>query len=397
VDVVVVQSRQKLATSRVDHFLTRQPSQSRGHVGDAAVGESDVGRPIQTLDLGPTDQKRRRPGAGIHGPQVTLAFMGDPMVVVDLDDTTSEDRVPNRCSSVVVGVSRAGEPPSLAGREVDVALTSTVGSPAPWVASPDVDQELELLVDQIRERPLAAVTLVHVLRSSDGLSIPKGLLVESLAYSALQSGPEFRTWLDARPTMTPKAEKGDPVLVARDGHRLTIALNRPEVHNAYNASMRDALCDALSIAAADPSVEEVRLLGAGRSFCSGGDLSEFGTFTDPVRAHLIRTSHSPARLLGCLADRVTAHVHGSCVGSGIEIPTFAATVLADPASTFRLPEVAMGLIPGAGGTVSIPRRIGRRRAGWLALSGRPIDAATAQAWGLVDGLRPRILGPIPPR
>ena len=177
-------------------------------------------------------------------------------------------------------------------------------------------------------------------------------------------------------------------MVERDGPRLSITLNRPEVHNAYNAAMRDALCDALAIAVADDSIGEVQMLGAGPSFCSGGDLAEFGTFSDPVSAHLIRTTNSPALLLGCLADRVTAHMHGSCVGSGIELPAFAATVLADPASTFRLPEVAMGLIPGAGGTVSIPRRIGRMRTGWLALSGRPIDAATALAWGLVDRLVP---------
>ncbi len=310
------------------------------------------------------------------------------MVVVDLDHTSGGREVPNARSGVVVGVSRVEVPPALAGREVDVALTTTAGSPAPWVACPDLEQELDLLACRIDERPLTATTLVQVLRTSGGLSTPQALVLESLAYSMLQAGAEFRAWLDARPGRPVKPSKDDTVLVDRDGTRLSITLNRPDVHNAYNAAMRDALCDALAVAVGDDSIAEVQMRGAGPSFCSGGDLAEFGTFADPVRAHLIRTTTSPALLLGCLADRVTAHVHGSCVGSGIELPAFAATLLADPATTFRLPEVAMGLIPGAGGTVSIPRRIGRLRTGWLALSGRSIDAATARAWGLVDALVP---------
>ena len=78
--------------------------------------------------------------------------------------------------------------------------------------------------------------------------------------------------------------------------------------------------------------------------------------------------------------------HGPCIGAGIEVPAFAGSVLASPGTTFRLPELRMGLIPGAGGTVSIPRRIGRWRTAYLALSGAPIGIETAQAWGLVDGL-----------
>jgi enoyl-CoA hydratase/carnithine racemase len=72
------------------------------------------------------------------------------------------------------------------------------------------------------------------------------------------------------------------------------------------------------------------------------------------------------------------------VGAGVEVPAAAGRVVAAPDAVFRLPEVAMGLIPGAGGTVSIPRRIGRRRACWLAISGASLDARTALAWGLVD-------------
>ncbi len=105
-------------------------------------------------------------------------------------------------------------------------------------------------------------------------------------------------------------------------------------------------------------------------------------------AHLIRTLRSPARLLYGLRDRATARLHGACVGAGIEVPAAAGRVVARPDAFFRLPEVAMGLIPGAGGVATIPRRIGRQRACWMAISGVDVDAATALAWGLVDAVEP---------
>jgi enoyl-CoA hydratase/carnithine racemase len=153
--------------------------------------------------------------------------------------------------------------------------------------------------------------------------------------------------------------------------------------------MRDELAAALLVAAADASITHVELSGTGPSFCSGGDLTEFGTSDDPVLAHLVRTTRSPAALLATVAERTVALVHGSCVGAGVELPAFAGRVVADPDATFRLPEVAMGLIPGAGGTVSLPRRIGRSRATYLAISGQPIEATTALAWGLVDEITRR--------
>jgi enoyl-CoA hydratase/carnithine racemase len=84
---------------------------------------------------------------------------------------------------------------------------------------------------------------------------------------------------------------------------------------------------------------------------------------------------------------VTVELHGACVGAGVEIPALAGRVFATPDTRVRLPEVAMGLIPGAGGTASLPRRIGRHRTAWLGLVGAWLDATTALAWGLVDEIR----------
>jgi enoyl-CoA hydratase/carnithine racemase len=210
-----------------------------------------------------------------------------------------------------------------------------------------------------------------------------GLVAESATYSLLQAGPEHQAWLDGR-TRRDRRPEGDAVRIERAGYRLHLSLTRPHVRNAFDAAMREALLDGLAVAEADPSITDVLVDGEGPSFCSGGDLDEFGTAADPATAHLVRVSRSVGRALHALRDRVTFVVHGACVGAGVELPAFAARVIARPDATFRLPEIGMGLVPGAGGTVSILRRVGRERLTWLALTGNAIDAETALDWGLVD-------------
>jgi enoyl-CoA hydratase/carnithine racemase len=176
------------------------------------------------------------------------------------------------------------------------------------------------------------------------------------------------------------------VLVERDDHRLALVLNRPEVRNALDRQMRDALLEALAVPAADPTLTDIDIRGNGPVFCSGGDLDEFGSFDDPASAHLVRTSTSIGRAIAAIADRTTVHLHGSCAGSGVELAGFANTVLATPDTTLSLPEIGLGLIPGAGGTVSLVRRAGRHRIALLALSGVAIRADVGVEWGLVDGI-----------
>ena len=251
---------------------------------------------------------------------------------------------------------------------------------------PESDADLEALIAAVEAHPLAATALAMLLRHSDGRSVAEGLLAESAVYSTLQGGPEFAAWRADRPPRDLPLEEGPVVLCERDGPVLELRLNRPERRNALSARMRDELLDALTVAALDDTVAEVHLRGRGPSFCSGGDLDEFGTFPDPATAHLVRVGRSAGAAIHAVADRVVAHLHGSCVGSGIELPAFAGRVLAAPDTTIALPEVSFGLVPGAGGTVSLPRRIGRHRTALLALARRSIDARTALAWGLVDHL-----------
>jgi enoyl-CoA hydratase/carnithine racemase len=174
--------------------------------------------------------------------------------------------------------------------------------------------------------------------------------------------------------------------VARDGDVLSITLTRPDRLNALDAAMRDGLVEALTLGAAAPDIAKVELRGEGRAFCAGGDLDEFGTRSDPATAHLNRLQRSVGRAIFQLNKPTVTYLHGACMGSGIELAAFTDWVVAAPDTQIALPELGLGLVPGAGGTVSLTRRIGRLRTAWLAFSGSTLDAATARTWGLVDEL-----------
>lgn len=261
----------------------------------------------------------------------------------------------------------------------------------PFRAALDVvverEDDLALAAATMRAAPVAAMTLVQVLRLGERLAVTDALLLESLAYGTLLEGPEYRRWLTSRGRRPPFMVNPEPaVLVSRSEARLDLVLNRPEKRNAYSAAMRDALVSGLELALADPSLTEVVLTGRGACFSAGGDLDEFGTRPDVATSHAIRSTRSAARLAARCAPRLRAEVHGAVIGAGIELAAFARTVVARSDAFFQLPELGMGLIPGAGGTASIPRRIGRQRAAWMALSGARVDAPTALAWGLIDAI-----------
>ncbi|MER7687080.1 enoyl-CoA hydratase/isomerase family protein [Streptomyces sp. NPDC097610] len=304
--------------------------------------------------------------------------LDSPFHLVDLDR-----EAPVRAEAkdrVLVGV--AAEPVD-AGPEFDILLTGVADPPRPWVGCTDLDAVTQRLAAVVAAQPAASVALTQVLRMGGRVTAPERLVLESLAYSVLQSGAGFRAWLASARPRTPRPA-AEPVRLCRDGDRLAITFDRPWVRNAFDAATRDALCEALHVAVADPSIAHVDLYGNGAAFCSGGDLAEFGTSRDPAQAHLLRVLRSPAALLQECAPRVTAHLHGACVGAGIELAAFAGRVLAAPDTVIRLPEVGMGLIPGAGGTASLPARIGRERTAYLALSDTTLSAAQALGWGLVD-------------
>ena len=247
------------------------------------------------------------------------------------------------------------------------------------------EDEVGLLAGSIHANPVAASMLVRLLRNNEKASVMDGLFAESLAYSCLQNGATFISWL-AQQDLTPDTgeDTSSLVLMERCGEVLTIVLNRPAKRNAYSAGLRDALHEALVLAFEDESIERVVVKGAGKNFSAGGDLVEFGSARDGALAHVSRVTRSNAALLDRLKSKTEFHLHGACIGAGIELPSFSEHVSAAVDSFFQLPEVAMGLIPGAGGTVSILNRIGRVRTAQMAISNQRIDTTTALAWGLID-------------
>ncbi|HWD54847.1 MAG TPA: enoyl-CoA hydratase/isomerase family protein [Acidimicrobiales bacterium] len=272
---------------------------------------------------------------------------------------------------VVVGVTRGNVDPGWLAL-CDVALSED-------------DPALDRVEGNLAAHPLAAVALALLLRGVGHRGPADGLVAESATYSLLQSGPEFAAWRAAHPPRRGHDE-GPRVRTERREATLVVTLTRPARLNALDAQMRDELVDAFALAAADRDITGVEWRGEGRAFCAGGDLDEFGTRPDPASAHQVRLQRSVARVLAQLDKPSVTVLHGPCMGSGIELAAFTTTVVAAPDTQIALPEIGLGLVPGAGGTVSLPRRIGRLRTAWLAFSAETIDATTAREWGLVDRL-----------
>lgn len=292
------------------------------------------------------------------------AAAGVPAVVVDVGEDPADDVGSALAALPVVSVAMGA-----GGESWDLALDD----PGP-------------ALEGLRANPQAAVVAAQTLRRSGQLGLLDALLVESLAYAALQAGPEHAGWLAGRGRRSRRDHDQPRIEVTDDGSVVTVTLNRPRLLNLFDTAMRDQLVDVLNALQAGADDRPVVLTGAAGNFCAGGDPAEFGTVSDPATAHLIRSRANAAPWLAAIADRTTAMIDGACVGAGVELAAFCATVAATDRARFRLPELSMGLIPGAGGTVSIPARIGRQRTLWWLLTDAELDAATALEWGLADTL-----------
>lgn len=240
----------------------------------------------------------------------------------------------------------------------------------------------ERLERQVLANARAAAVTVQLLRLLPALSPEAGLAAESLAYAVLQGSAEHLRWRAAQPAVS----EGDPgrLEMVRKGEVLLLTLDRVASGNAIDLALRDQLQEAFTLASIDEDITRIDLRARGRAFSLGAELSEFGTTTDPATAHAIRALTLPAHPASRCADRLEVHVQGACVGAGLELAAWARRITASPSAWFQLPELAMGILPGAGGCVSLTRRIGRQRTALLILSGKRLGALQALDWGLVD-------------
>jgi 3-hydroxyacyl-CoA dehydrogenase len=164
----------------------------------------------------------------------------------------------------------------------------------------------------------------------------------------------------------------------RDGI-LLVTIDNPPV-NALGVEVRRGVLAAIEAADLDPAVRAVLLVGAGRTFIGGADIREFG------KPPLAPSLPDVCNRIEASTRPVVAAIHGAALGGGLEVALAAHYRLALPAASLGLPEVQLGLLPGAGGTQRTPRLVGARAALEMMLSGRHVGAKEALALGLVDKL-----------
>ena len=180
------------------------------------------------------------------------------------------------------------------------------------------------------------------------------------------------------------------ILYTKQGSVAEIALNRPRVINAYNVQMRDEIYDTLEAVRDDTDVRAVVLRGEGeRGFCAGADLTEFGTAPSIAIARQVRWERDIWGLFLSVRKPLVAALHGYIIGSGVEIACLCDIRIASEDATFSMPEVALGMIPAAGGTQTLPRTIGSAKALEMVLTNRQVDAQEARRMGLVHRVVPR--------
>jgi enoyl-CoA hydratase/carnithine racemase len=175
----------------------------------------------------------------------------------------------------------------------------------------------------------------------------------------------------------------DLIIVSDEGPVRTVQMNRPDKKNALTAAMYDALATAIEGAAGEPDLRCLLVSGTGGAFSAGNDLQEF---LDAATSGA-GLGHSTVRFLHALARcqrPLVAAVRGVAVGVGTTMLLHCDYVVAGTDARFSTPFVGLGLVPEAASSLIAPRLMGQRRAFSLLVMGRPLDAAAAQACGLVN-------------
>jgi enoyl-CoA hydratase len=170
------------------------------------------------------------------------------------------------------------------------------------------------------------------------------------------------------------------ISVEHDGTVLRIRLDRPEKLNAVDTPMLDELSAHIRGAEADDSVRAALLTGAGRAFCSGGDLTGGDT------AGAADAANRVVRAITSLSKPVVAGVHGGAVGFGCALAVSCDLVVAAPSAYFQLAFTRVGLMPDGGASALLPGLIGRARTARMAMTAEKVSATTAFEWGMISYL-----------
>jgi len=167
-----------------------------------------------------------------------------------------------------------------------------------------------------------------------------------------------------------------------------LLLNRPEVRNAFNQVMIDEIRESLECIRKDKEIRVLIVTGAGKAFQAGADIAELRRMS-PLE--LLRWNEGIVRInaaLESLPQPVIAAINGAAMGGGLELALACTIRVMEESAKIGLPEVKLGIIPGTGGTIRLPRLIGIGRAAKLVLTGDPIGAKDALDLGLVDEIVP---------
>lgn len=165
-----------------------------------------------------------------------------------------------------------------------------------------------------------------------------------------------------------------------------LRLNRPEQRNALNLEMRQQLVQELDAIESDPALRATVITGDLRAFAAGADIALLAE-AGPAEIHRLGLARLWARIFAHRKPLIAA-VNGYAFGAGFELALLCDMIVAGPGTRFALPEIKLGIMPGAGGTQRLVRLVGRHRAMGLLWSGDVLDGPTAHDWGLVTELAP---------
>ena len=181
----------------------------------------------------------------------------------------------------------------------------------------------------------------------------------------------------------------ETIIYSKICHTAIVSLNRPHILNAYNMQMRDDLFEIIQSIKDDDDIKVVLISGQGRAFCSGADLTEFGTAPSQAIAREVRWKRDVWGQLYSLNKPVISALHGYCIGSGLELALLSDIRISSPETQFSMPEVQLGMIPAAGGTQTLPRHASVSSGIELLMTGRLFTAEQALNLKLLTQIVPK--------